>query len=171
MSENPSAIGREIRQTKPFRSKGQEATLGLFRTTDLLHRLFTEVLQPYCVTKQQYNVLRILRGARAEGLPTLAIGERMVERTPGITRLLDRLETKTLVSRKRGREDRRCVHCRITPQGTELLAALDGPVDEANDASLAMLTTREQEQLVDLLDRIRAGHSAATPTSTTEHTS
>ncbi len=154
-----SAIGREIRQTKPFRSKSQEATLGLFRTTDLLRRCFAETLQGSGVTAQQYNVLRILRGAEPEGLPTLAIAERMLERAPGITRMLDRLEAKDWVMRERGQEDRRCVHCRITDTGLALLAELDEPVAAAEDQVLAMLTEGEQETLVILLDRIRAGHA------------
>ena len=87
-----SQLKREIRQNRPFRSRSQEASLGLFRTADLLRRRFHAVLEPKGITQQQYNVLRILRGAGDGGLPTLTIAERMVERTPGITRLLDRLE-------------------------------------------------------------------------------
>lgn len=148
----------EIRQTLPFRSLSQEAVLGLLRTTDILRRKFARVLAPQGITQQQYNVLRILRGAGAEGLPTLAIAERMVERTPGITRLVDRLTSKGWVERQRTPGDRRCVVCRITPPGVELLARLDGPMGEADDEILSMLSVAEQEQLIELLDRIRLAH-------------
>lgn len=150
-----SALEREIRQSRPFRSPSQEAAMGLFRTADVVRRRFARVLSPYGVTVQQYNVLRILRGAGDDGLPTLAIGDRMVERTPGVTRLIDRLEARGWVERRRSAADRRQVVCRITPAGLELLAELDGPIDQADDESLAMLSAEEQKQLIGLLDRIR----------------
>ncbi len=101
-----SRLQEEIKQTKPFRSVSQEAMIGLFRTTDMLRRRASTLLDPEGITPQQYNVLRILRGAGTEGLPTLEIASRMIEQAPGITRLLDRLETKRLVSRERCPEDR-----------------------------------------------------------------
>lgn len=151
-----SALQREIQQSKPFRSLSQEAALGLFRTADVLRRHFTQKLEPSGVTQQQYNVLRILRGAGDDGLPTLAIAERMVERTPGITRLIDRLRTKGLVERQRSAGDRRCVVCRITPEGLELLESLEDTMGAVDDDSLATLSRTEQEQLIELLDRIRS---------------
>ena len=153
-----STLKHEIRQNRPFRSLSQEATLGLFRTADLIRQRFVRVMAPYGVTQQQYNVLRILRGAGHEGLATLAIAERMVERTPGITRLIDRLLAKGLVERERAAGDRRCVVCRITPAGLELLDRLTEPMDQADDESLSMLSVEEQEQLIGLLDRIRQSH-------------
>ena len=77
-----SALQREIRQRKPFPSKGHEVALGLLKTADLVRRLIARVLEPYGVTPQQYNVLRILRGAGPAGLPTLTVAERMIEQTP-----------------------------------------------------------------------------------------
>src|SRR5215510_3147270 len=99
-----SAIQAEIRQGKPFHSRTQEGLIALMRTVDLLRRAVTEVVEPHGLTLQQYNVLRILRGAQAD-LPTLEIAERMIEQAPGITRLLDRLEAKGLVARARCAED------------------------------------------------------------------
>jgi len=104
---------------------------------------------------QQYNVLRILRGAGEKGLPTLDISERMIESAPGITRLIDRLETKKLVSRERCATDRRQVFCRITAIGLTLLASLDGPVLEAADTTLGILKKNELTSLIDLLDKTR----------------
>jgi len=80
----------------------------------------------------------------------------MIERAPGITRLLDRLERKGLVRRERAREDRRQVLCRITPPGLRLLQRLDAPVDKADEASLKGLGPRDLKLLIRLLDAIRA---------------
>jgi DNA-binding MarR family transcriptional regulator len=158
VTSNRSAIQQEIRQGKPFRSRTQEALVALLRTVDVLKRAVAQAVEPHGLTLQQYNVLRILRGAKAEDLPTLEIAERMVEQAPGITRLLDRLEAKGLVGRARCQEDRRQVLCRITPAGLKLLAALDGPMDRADEAALGMLGARELDTLVAMLDRVRAAH-------------
>lgn len=147
---------QEIRKRKPFKSKGQEALLALLRTTDLVKRHMAGVIEPFGLTPQQYNVLRILREAEPEGLPTLEVAERMIEQTPGITRLLDRLELKGWVGRERDPEDRRQVICRITPAGLILLAQMDESVDEADDSALAMLSDAGKQRLIELLDSIRA---------------
>ena len=88
----PSALQRELRQRRPFQSPAHEAVLGLMRTADLVRRQAAALIEPHGITLQQFNVLRILRGAGGEGLPTLEVAERMIEQTPGVTRLLDRLE-------------------------------------------------------------------------------
>ncbi|HYU33709.1 MAG TPA: MarR family transcriptional regulator [Thermoanaerobaculia bacterium] len=155
-----SALQREIGQKRPFRSRSQEAVLGILRTADVVRRYLARVLEPYDVTPQQYNVLRILRGAGTEGLPTLTIGERMLEDSPGVTRLIDRLVAKGMVSRQRSREDRRQVLCRIAPPGLDLLGQINGLVDARDDDALGMLTPDEQKELIRLLDRIRAHHQA-----------
>jgi DNA-binding MarR family transcriptional regulator len=151
-----SALQREIRQRKPFRSPAHEALVGLLRTTDRVRRALAGVVEPRGVTLQQYNVLRILRGARPAGLPTLEIAARMVEHAPGITRLLDRLEAKTLVRRQRRADDRRQVMCRITPAGLRLLAGLDPGLQRADESALGTLSRRDLRRLIALLDRIRA---------------
>lgn len=125
------------------------------KTADLLRRLLTRQLEPHEITPQQYNVLRILRGAGEAGLPTLSIGERLIEETPGMTRLLDRLEGKGLVRRVRCKQDRRQVLCYITAGGQALLAALD-PVLAASETEMAgALTLAEAESLVVLLEKMR----------------
>src|SRR5215468_993641 len=118
----PKTLREEIRQSKPFESSAQEAILALYRTTDQLQRRFSKLVEPHGISLQQYNVLRILRGAGKQGTPTLEIADRMIEQTPGITRLLDKLERKKLVRRERCPEDRRQVLCWITKQGLDLLA-------------------------------------------------
>src|ERR1051325_6433181 len=103
----------------------QTAYSTLLSTADRVKTFFETVCAPFNITGQQYNVLRILRGAEPDGLPTLTIAERMIERTPGITRMIDRLEAKRLVVREIRPQDRRYVHCRITEKGLNLLATLD----------------------------------------------
>lgn len=151
----PSRIQREIKQTRPFASVGQEAFLALLRTTDLLRRGLAAIVEPHGITLQQYNVLRILRGAGKDGLPTLAIGERMIERAPGVTRLIDRLEQKGLVERTRDGADRRQVTVRIAATGLALLKRLDRPIDALDERLFAALSPAELGTLVRLLDGVR----------------
>ena len=148
-------IQDEIKQTRPFPSPSAEAVVALMRTADMVRRSVASVVEPAGITPQQYNVLRILRGAGENGLPTLEIAERMIEETPGITRLLDRLESKALVTRARCDKDRRRVWCRITPQGLELLRQLDAPIQKADEAALQTLGNHDLEQLIELLDKAR----------------
>ncbi|MEO8635237.1 MAG: MarR family transcriptional regulator [Gemmatimonadales bacterium] len=159
MATRPSRLQQEIKQTRPFRSVGQEAVLGLFKTADMLRRHFGQIVGTVCeadeLTLQQYNVLRILRGAGADGLPTLEIATRMVEQAPGITRLLDRLEAKGLVARERCTEDRRRVTCRITRPGLALLAKLDERMNRSDEIFDTELSAAELKRLVGLLDRMR----------------
>lgn len=155
MSSKQPSLRDELRQSKPFESPAQEAILALYRTTDLLQRRLAEVIEPYGISMQQYNVLRILRGAGNAGTPTLDIVDRMVEKTPGITRLLDRLEAKHLVRRQRCPEDRRQVLCWITESGLRLLATLDEPVSDMGPLLLTALSSSEVDELIEMLARIR----------------
>lgn len=158
MTRDRTRLQREIRQTVPFRSAGHEAAVALLLTADRVRRAVSAVVEPFGITLQQFNVLRILRGAGEAGLPTLEIGERMLEVSPGITRLLDRLEAKGLVRRERRPQDRRQVLCWIQPAGLELLAQVDAPVDEADNASIANLAPAECQKLCELLAAVRAGY-------------
>jgi DNA-binding MarR family transcriptional regulator len=155
--EEMSPLQREIRQGKPFRSRGQEVVVALLRTADLVRRAVGRAVETHDITLQQYNVLRILRGAGEQGLPTLEIAGRMIEQAPGVTRLLDRLEAKGLVRRERCRQDRRQVLCWLTPAGSELVERLDEPVDKADVEAVAMLSPEEQDRLLRMLDSIRTG--------------
>jgi DNA-binding MarR family transcriptional regulator len=151
----PSALQRELQQSKPFPRPEQEGAVALLRTADLVRRTAERALEPLGVTPQQYNVLRILRGARPGPLPTLEIADRMIERAPGITRLLDRLEARALVRRERCREDRRRVLCSITPAGLELLRAADDPMREAERDIMGRLRGPRLTQLLKLLGTLR----------------
>ena len=151
----PTPLQDELKQTRPFRTPAQEAVVSILRTADVLRRRFGALVEEQGITLQEYNVLRILRGARGEPLPTLEIRERMIERTPGITRFVTRLEERGLIHRERCTEDRRKVHCTITDEGLALLERLDAPMDEADDTLARDVTDEELEALSDVLARIR----------------
>lgn len=152
---SPTSLQAALRRTRPFRSPPQEAGISLLRAADAFRRTLAEVVVPHGVTMQQYNVLRILRGAGSAGLPTLAVGERMIERTPGVTRLLDRLESDGLVMRARCEEDRRRVFARITDEGLELLARIDEPLASAEDGVFRDFRDDEVRALARQLERVR----------------
>lgn len=155
-----SAIQDEIRQGRPFPTKGAECVVALLRTADLLRRRLSEVVGTREITLQQYNVLRILRGAGSAGLPTLEIGDRMIEQSPGITRLLDRLEAKGLVRRERCPRDRRQVTCRIAPSGLAILADLEEPMARSTRGLVGPLSQTRTTTLIRLLDDLRAAARA-----------
>ena len=146
----------DIKQTRPFASACQEAALSVLHTADGLRRLYGEAMTPFGVTFQQYNALRIIRGAGEDGIPSQEIGERMIERSPGMTRLLDRLEQKGLVVRTRSREDRRVVVCMLTEESSALLDRMEASVREAEQRAMASLDVPRLRELTDLLDNIRS---------------
>ncbi len=132
--------------------------LDLLRTTDMLTRGMIGVLKKEDLSMTQYNVLRILRGA-PEGLPCGEVANRMITRDPDITRLLDRLEKRGLISRTRETRDRRMVMARITPQGLKLLGRLDEPVQEAHRKQLGHLGRERLRTLTALLHAAQANVS------------
>jgi len=159
-SKGSTSVRAAIRQARPFASAAQEAVVALLLAAETVRNRFAGLLAGHeQITLQQYNVLRILRGAGDDGLPTLEIVGRMVEKTPGITRLIDRLETTGLVSRRRLPGDRRQVWCRVTARGAKLVGALDAPVDALDSEVLDCLSRKELATLVALLNRIR-NHAA-----------
>jgi DNA-binding MarR family transcriptional regulator len=109
------------------------------------------------VSTQQYNILRILRGAGKAGLATREVAARLIEKWPGVTRFLDQLESRGLIERHRSTKDRRRVQCRISQSGLNLLATLDQPVNEWEEGTLRMLKKNELQQLLRFLERIRSG--------------
>lgn len=128
----------------------EAAFLDLLRTTDMLSRSLIQVLKAEDLSATQYNVLRILRGA-PEGLPCGEIANRMITRDPDVTRLLDRLEKRGLISRCREIRDRRTVMTRITPTGLKLLARLDKPVRVSHRKQLGHLGRERLGTLTELL--------------------
>lgn len=152
-------LQREIRQRKPFATTAQECVVALIRTTDLVQRRSAPVVEAAGITLQQFNVLRILRGGGDEGLPTLDVADRMIEQTPGVTRLLDRLEAKGLVRRQRCEKDRRQHLCWITEKGRDVLAALDQPILASAEENLKGLSDADRQKLLKLLSAVRAAHA------------
>ncbi len=149
-------------QTAPLQGKTrrpacaeEKAFLDLIRTTDMLSRHPAQVLKGEDLSMTQYNVLRILRGAGGDGLICGEIADRMITRDPDITRLLDRLERRGLISRSREGHDRRMVLTRISASGLELLARLDRPVEEAHRRQLGHLGRERLRQLGELLEFCR----------------
>jgi DNA-binding MarR family transcriptional regulator len=163
MSDGTGSLKYEIHQNKPFHSIRHEAVLGFLKTTDLVRRVISGVVEPAGITMQQYNVLRILRGAGDTALPTFEIRTRMIEQTPGITRLLDKLEQRGWVTRNRHGEDRRQVLCLITPEGKGLLDSLDDAVDATFDQLLGHVPDLEVLAMVQAMDKVRAAHAVKSP--------
>jgi DNA-binding MarR family transcriptional regulator len=155
--EPPGTVAGDIKQTRPFPTRSEEAAVGLMLTADVVRRYGEALIAPFGITAQQYNVLRILRGSRPDSLPTLEVAARMIEKSPGVTRLLDRLEKKGLVTRERCAADRRQVLCRITEKGLDLLESLEAPVREAA-APFKTLPQKDLERLIDLLNAVRRAH-------------
>ncbi len=147
----------ELKQKVPFSSREQEAYLSLLRTTDALQSSVEARLKEFGLTGTQYNALRILRGAGAEGLPCSEVGERMITRDPDITRLLDRLQKRGLVERARCKRDRRVVYGKITAAGLKLLRELDEPLEKHSREMLRHVGQAKLKQLIELLEKVRDG--------------
>lgn len=131
-----------------------KAVVSLLKTVDYINRISSETMEPFGVTSQQYNILRILRGTE-EGLPTLDLADRMVVHSPGVTRLIDRLVKKELVTRERSEKDRRVVICKVTEKGLTLLAKMDQPVADMNRKIVGNLDDEQLKNLIDLLSLMR----------------
>ena len=143
---------------KRFDSLAQEVYLGLWRTYDRLRALEDELFARFELTAQQYNVLRLLRAARPDPVPTLTLADRLISRAPDITRMIDRLEERGLVARDRGAEDRRVVRVRITDAGLELLAEVGGPLADCHARQLGHLSDADLKRLSALLREARLPH-------------
>ena len=136
-----------------FDSPEQNVYVSLLRTADELESEFAKLFKSFDLSPPQYNVLRILRGAGEKGLPTQKISERLITRVPDVTRLVDRLVTAELVTRRRCEEDRRVVYVVLTNEGRARLAELDDPVDALHREQLGHLP---QDKLVSLIRLLEA---------------
>jgi DNA-binding MarR family transcriptional regulator len=129
--------------------------VALLRTADALGQEAEQLLKSAGLTGAQYNVLRILRGAEPEGLPCRGIGDRMISHDPDMTRLLDRMQKRGLITRERQTDDRRVVKTRITPQALSLLKTLDQPVHELHKRQFRHVTAARLKMLFDLMEEVR----------------
>ena len=135
--------------------------LNVLATESWLTSRVSAALSPHGVTSAQYNVLRILRGRHPECYACSDIGERLLDRTPDVTRLLARLEAAGLIHRTRARHDRRVVEVTITPEGLDLLAEIDAPLNEAIDRAGRHLSAAEHAELSRLLEKLRTDQGVA----------
>ena len=142
-------ISKDIKSN--FKSEKLKALINLKYTSNWLSSKENEFFKPYGISPQQYNILRILRGAKTKTKVQI-VKERMIERAPNATRLMDKLCDKNLIERERCEEDRRVVFVKITNQGLELLKTID---ENNNISFLEKLTEEEATILSNLLDKIR----------------
>src|SRR5262245_58539640 len=145
------------RRPRAFDSPEQEVFLGLWRTYDRLRALEDELFARHDLTAQQYNALRLLKGA-PDGMPTMTLAARLVSRAPDITRLIDRLEDRGLVRREHPAQNRRVVLAVITRPGLDLLKQLAAPVRDCARRQLGHLSEEQKSQLIILLRTARAPH-------------
>src|SRR3989475_6425830 len=129
--------------------------VALLKTADTLGQEAEQLLKAAGLTGAQYNVLRILRGAEPEGLACKGIGDRMISHDPDMTRLLDRMEKRGLITRERQTDDRRVVKTRITPQGLSLLKTLDQPVRDLHKRQFRHMSAARLKIFFDLLEEAR----------------
>ncbi len=149
-------LQEELKQIKPFTSREEEVYLNILRTAELLSWRVIETLKGAELTPTQYNVLRILRGAKSAGGASCSeISERMVTKDSDITRLLDRLESRRLISREREPKDRRRIIARITTGGLRLLSKLDEPVEQCHCDQLSHMGEKQLSTLSKLLETVR----------------
>jgi DNA-binding MarR family transcriptional regulator len=129
--------------------------VALLKTADSLGQDAGQLLKTAGLTTAQYNVLLILRGAEPEGLACRAIGDRMISHDPDMTRLLDRMEKRRLITRERQTDDRRVVKTRITAQGLSLLKTLDQPVYDLHNRQFRHMSAARLKILSELLEEVR----------------
>jgi DNA-binding MarR family transcriptional regulator len=144
------------KSSSPAVSLENRIFVALLQTADTLAQEAEQLLKAAGIPNAQYNVLRILRGAEPEGLACRAIGDRMISHDPDITRLLDRMEKRGLITRERQTDDRRVVKTRITPQGLSLLKTLDQPIHDLHKRQFRHISTARLKTLFGLLEEVRA---------------
>jgi DNA-binding MarR family transcriptional regulator len=131
-----------------------QAFITLLKAADALAQEAEQLLKANGLTGAQYNVLRILRGAEPEGLACSTIGERMISHDPDMTRLLDRMEKRSLITRQRQSHDRRVVKTRITSSGLEVLKGLEHPIRELHKHQFRHMPAARVKTLAGLLGEI-----------------
>ncbi len=142
-------ISKDINST--FKNIKVKALLNIIYTANWISSKQNSFFKPYGISPQQFNILRIIRGA-GKAIKVQTIKERMLERAPNATRLMDKLCDKDLINRLPCPEDRRVVHIEITNKGIQLLGEIS---KNFKDDLLENLTDNEADQLSNLLDKIR----------------
>ena len=158
-------LQHELGKRQPFNCAEEEAFLSIIRTADVLHRAAAEMFKPHDLSPTQYNVLRILRGtcpSGTSGLPCGTIADQMLTKDPDMTRLLDRLEKRELITRCREEKDRRVVRTCITDKGLKVLADLDPVIADCHRKHLGHMSQQQLRELIELLEVARDKVSAMT---------
>ena len=145
----------EVVNSNVIMGLSQKAVLNIIYTQNNINERLIEILKPYDLSNEQYNVLRILRGQKGNPANMCVIQERMLAKTSNTTRLVDKLLLKELVTRKVCKENRRKIEVLITEKGLDILKELDPKVDNYEQNIVANLSSSELEQLNDLLEKIR----------------
>lgn len=148
-------LKEELKQRNDFRSLEEEMTLNILRTAEFITSVITDLLRPAELTVTQYNALRILRGAGDDGLMCGEISDRMITKESDITRLLDRLEARELITRERPEGNRRAVITKISKIGLELLAGLDKPITTCHKQFAGPLSPMKLRGLINMLETVR----------------
>jgi len=151
----PRTLAQEVGKKDPFKSKAQEAFLNIIRTGALLDGPFKTLFRKHGLSPTTYNLLRILRGHKAQGCRCSTLRDQLVVRVPDITRLVDRLSDAKFVTRKPDPKDARAVIVRITPKGLRVLDALDDQVENLHHEQLGHLSDDELDTLNRLLEKAR----------------
>jgi MarR family 2-MHQ and catechol resistance regulon transcriptional repressor len=144
-------IGKEIKST--FKTSQQKAIVNIRFTSNWMAQRQNSYMAKFDISMAQFNILRILRGAK-DFINVNTIKDRMVEKSPNTTRLMDKLIDKNLIERKRCEEDRRVVYVKISDQGLELLSKIDLDFMDVFDFN-DRISSEEAETLSNLLDKLR----------------
>jgi DNA-binding MarR family transcriptional regulator len=145
---------RDRLEQREFSGESDETVVSVLVAADHLDQQLSAVITAHGVTADQYNVLRILRGVHPEGHPRHEIARRMIHPAPDVTRMLDRLLRRKLITRVRDPRDGRLSVARITPTGLALLKRIDPEVEEVQQHATATLTPAERKELVRLCERL-----------------
>ena len=147
-------IQEELKQNKPCANTREEAVLNIIRTADLLTQRIADLLKTQQLSPAQYNILRILRGS-PDGLCCREVGDRLIARDPDVTRIMDRLEKRNLITRHRAKIDRRFVTAKLTREGLELVNLLDEPIQKLHATSISHMSDGKLSVLIELLENAR----------------
>jgi len=146
-------LEQEIKQEK-FKSAQQKAVLNILFTANWIQNLQKDFFEPFGITGQQFNILRILRGQHPNKISAVEIKSRMLDKNSDVSRLLDRLMGKNLIDKAPCPNDKRATHIHITTAGLNLLKKLDNAIDSL-DTHLMKLSKADAEKLNQLLDKSR----------------
>ncbi|WP_345328532.1 MarR family winged helix-turn-helix transcriptional regulator [Novipirellula rosea] len=146
----------ELKKKHPFKSVEQEAMLSIMRTSDLLENRAARLLRNYQLTPSQYNAMRIMRG-EGKPMPCLEVADRMIQVAPAITRVVDQLVSRGLISKTQSSEDRRVFLVQLTVAGKALLRKIDAPIDRLHQTLLGHVSQRDLKSLIATLADARNG--------------